>query len=486
MGQILALLAGADEIFAVTPAEHLGMPDEEQTRQGCIVAALACHSADLARGKDREMDHALSVAREAGSWKDQLPFARDERVRAAAPGGRRERRGLQRLRRRVRLPRHEPPCRREGGRAVKGRGTARFRLLWLVPVLLVAAGTPGQAAHSGTRSSVLAPGRIERDSKRFAILNTAALWEVLAIRPGMTVLDVGTGTGQFAYAFADRLQGRGKVYATDVNEGCVSYVQEQAAARGLGTVVPVLVRREGLDEFYRSDTYDLIAMFHVLMDYGKEWNSLATSGVRWREDGRLVLMLQKSFPDFTAADFTADHEGLVHGDHAGAPRHPVLPGLPGVHAGADEGAAGAGSAAAPVAAIVEDFNATLANANFGMDFFDGAAFRKDLDFTRRGAGVCRVARPFQQQAERVAGDTERDLGARRKGQDDQQAPDRPEIQEVPEKRRPVHPGAVAGGQGGVCARGVCPAEGVRRSRPLRGCSCLHSRTLGDRFQIRPQ
>jgi phosphomethylpyrimidine synthase len=82
MGQILALLAGADEIFAVTPAEHLGMPDEEQTRQGCIVAALACHSADLARGKDRELDHALSVAREAGSWKEQLPFARDEKVRA--------------------------------------------------------------------------------------------------------------------------------------------------------------------------------------------------------------------------------------------------------------------------------------------------------------------------------------------------------------------------------------------------------------------
>ena len=82
MGQIIALLAGADEIFAVTPAEHLGMPDEEQTRQGCIVAALACHSADLARGKDREMDHALSVAREAGSWKDQLPFARDEQVKA--------------------------------------------------------------------------------------------------------------------------------------------------------------------------------------------------------------------------------------------------------------------------------------------------------------------------------------------------------------------------------------------------------------------
>lgn len=86
MGQIIALLAGADEIFAVTPAEHLGMPDEEQTRQGCIVAALACHSADLARGKDRELDLALSVAREAGSWQDQVPFARDPKISSLLRG----------------------------------------------------------------------------------------------------------------------------------------------------------------------------------------------------------------------------------------------------------------------------------------------------------------------------------------------------------------------------------------------------------------
>ena len=168
---------------------------------------------------------------------------------------------------------------------MKGRRTARFRLLCLVPVLLVAAGSPVQAAHSGTRSRVLAPGRVERDSRRFEILNTAALWEVLAIRPGMTILDIGTGTGQFAYAFADRLHGRGKVYATDVNEGCVRYVQEQAAGRGLRTVVPVLVDREGLDEFYRSDTYDLIAMFHVLMDYGKEVDFLSYLRARWPRTG---------------------------------------------------------------------------------------------------------------------------------------------------------------------------------------------------------
>ena len=298
MGQILALLAVADEIFAVTPAEHLGMPDQEQTRQGCIVAALACHSADWREGRTGSWITPCPwrVKPDPGSTSCPSPGTRGcgQMLRDAAGKGA----GLQCLRRRVRLSRHEPRCRREGGRAVKDRGAARFRLLCLVSVLLVATATPGLAAHSGTRSNVLAPGRVERDSRRFGVLNTAALWEVLAIRPGMTLLDIGTGTGQFAYAFADRLQGRGTVYATDVNEGCVGYAQEQAAARGLGTVVPVLVERDGLDAFYRSDTYDLIAMFHLLMDYGKEVEFLKYLRGSLAEDGRLILMLQKSLPRF--------------------------------------------------------------------------------------------------------------------------------------------------------------------------------------------
>jgi SAM-dependent methyltransferase len=265
---------------------------------------------------------------------------------------------------------------------VKGRGTARFRLLCLVPVLLVAKEIAGRPAHAGTESRVLAPGRIERDSRRFELLNTGALWEVLAIRPGMTVLDIGTGTGQFAYAFADRLHGRGKVYATDVNEGCVRYVQEQAEGRELRTVVPVLVKREGLDEFYRSDTYDLIAIFHVLMDFEKESDFLRYLGDSLADDGRLVLMLQKRFPDFSGHDFTDDHEGLVMEimrEHLDTPFYRAFRESTRTLMRAS---AGTGSAEGLFEAIAEDFNAILANANFGMDFFDGAAFRKDLDFTR--------------------------------------------------------------------------------------------------------
>lgn len=78
MGQIIALLSGADIIFSVTPSEHLSLPDEEQTKQGCITAKIVCHSADIARGKDINSDILLSQARERMDWQAQIKFALDE------------------------------------------------------------------------------------------------------------------------------------------------------------------------------------------------------------------------------------------------------------------------------------------------------------------------------------------------------------------------------------------------------------------------
>lgn len=80
MGQVIALLSGADIIFSMTPAEHLSMPDEEQTRHGCITAKIVCHSANIAKGKDVDRDIVLSRAREATDWNKQIKFALDQPV----------------------------------------------------------------------------------------------------------------------------------------------------------------------------------------------------------------------------------------------------------------------------------------------------------------------------------------------------------------------------------------------------------------------
>jgi len=81
MGQLIALLSGADIIFSITPSEHISLPDEEQTKQGCIIAKIVCHSADIARGKDVNLDNALSKARQRLDWQEQIKFALDESVK---------------------------------------------------------------------------------------------------------------------------------------------------------------------------------------------------------------------------------------------------------------------------------------------------------------------------------------------------------------------------------------------------------------------
>ena len=46
-----------------------------------------------------------------------------------------------------------------------------------------------------------------------------ALIRTLDLKPGMTILDIGAGSGQQSYKIAEALKGTGKVYAADIDQG---------------------------------------------------------------------------------------------------------------------------------------------------------------------------------------------------------------------------------------------------------------------------
>lgn len=79
IGGAIAAWAGAEFICYVTAAEHIGLPDVAQVREGVIAARIAAHAADLAKGlKDAvEWDLQLSRARKNLDWKKQLALALD-------------------------------------------------------------------------------------------------------------------------------------------------------------------------------------------------------------------------------------------------------------------------------------------------------------------------------------------------------------------------------------------------------------------------
>ena len=85
IGAAAAAEYGASLLCYVTPAEHLGLPDGEEVRQGCIAYKIAAHAGDVARGLKgaRERDDAMSRARADFDWDRQFELCLDpERAKA--------------------------------------------------------------------------------------------------------------------------------------------------------------------------------------------------------------------------------------------------------------------------------------------------------------------------------------------------------------------------------------------------------------------
>lgn len=82
IGGAIAAAAGADFLCYVTPAEHLGLPDEEAVRQGIIASRIAGHAADIAKGIKGalEWDKSMAKARKALNWQEQRRLSMDPRA----------------------------------------------------------------------------------------------------------------------------------------------------------------------------------------------------------------------------------------------------------------------------------------------------------------------------------------------------------------------------------------------------------------------
>ena len=70
---------GSSMLCYVTPKEHLGLPKEDDVKQGVIAYKIAAHAADIARHRPgaRDRDDALSKARFTFDWNKQFELALD-------------------------------------------------------------------------------------------------------------------------------------------------------------------------------------------------------------------------------------------------------------------------------------------------------------------------------------------------------------------------------------------------------------------------
>ncbi len=79
IGAAIAAFNGAAMLCYVTPKEHLGLPNMEDVRNGCVAYKIAAHAADVAlkRPGARDRDDEMARARFAFDWNKQFELALD-------------------------------------------------------------------------------------------------------------------------------------------------------------------------------------------------------------------------------------------------------------------------------------------------------------------------------------------------------------------------------------------------------------------------
>jgi len=85
IGGALAGMYGADFLCMTTPSEHLGLPSQEDIKQGAIVTKIAAHVADLARGMQNahELDKEMAKSRASLDWEKQFKLSVDPELARA-------------------------------------------------------------------------------------------------------------------------------------------------------------------------------------------------------------------------------------------------------------------------------------------------------------------------------------------------------------------------------------------------------------------
>ena len=112
--------------------------------------------------------------------------------------------------------------------------------------------------------------------------------DVLALREGSTVADVGAGSGYFTVRIARRVGPRGRVLATDLQPEMLALLRDKVTKAGLGNVIPILAT-EGDAKLPRREV-DLVLMVDVYHELPKPSETLAQVRAALRPDGRLALV----------------------------------------------------------------------------------------------------------------------------------------------------------------------------------------------------
>ena len=124
---------------------------------------------------------------------------------------------------------------------------------------------------------------------------TDILVAALALAPGMTVADIGAGTGYLSRRMAAAVVPGGKVLAVDVQPEMIALLRKLAAQTGAATVVPVLGAED--DVRLPAGSVDLAIMVDVYHELAYPREVLASIARALKAGGRVVFVEYRAEDD---------------------------------------------------------------------------------------------------------------------------------------------------------------------------------------------
>lgn len=102
-------------------------------------------------------------------------------------------------------------------------------------------------------------------SSSIDLIDVDLFFQALALKPGISVVDLGCGPGDYSIPIATVIGSEGHVYAVDLWQGCIEFLQSEIKRLGIVNIEPILADMSKRLPF-DGDSIDVCLMATILHD----------------------------------------------------------------------------------------------------------------------------------------------------------------------------------------------------------------------------
>lgn len=117
--------------------------------------------------------------------------------------------------------------------------------------------------------------------------------DVVGVKPGMVIGEVGAGHGYFTFHLSRRVGDTGKVYANDISTRALAAIRERCAKDGISNIETIVGQVE--DPLFPDDVLDMVFIVNAFHDLAKPVE-LLDNIVPSLKPGALVVIIDRD-PD---------------------------------------------------------------------------------------------------------------------------------------------------------------------------------------------